>query len=74
MAVRQKFATQVDRELLEKTRAIASAEGRQIQSVVEEALEDLIEKKSKATPRTHVMEHYQASLRKFGPLYERLAK
>lgn len=74
MAVRQKFATQVDADLLAKTREIAASEGRQLQSVVEEALTDLIEKKTGAKPRSHVMAHYQASVSQFGPLYERLAK
>jgi hypothetical protein len=74
MAIRQKFATQVDAELLAKTRAIAESEGRQLQSVVEEALVDLVEKKTKSKPRSHVMAQYQASLSQFGPLYERLAK
>ena len=74
MASRQKFATQVDPELLEQTRAIATAEGRQLQSVIEEALRDLVEKKTAGKPRAHVMAQYHASLVQFGPLYERLAK
>ncbi len=74
MATRQKFATQVDPELLAQTRAIAEAEGRQLESVVEEALADLVEKKRRSKPSREVMEHYEASLRQFGPLYERLAK
>ncbi len=71
---KQKFATQVDPDLLARTRAIAAAEGRQLQSVVEEALTDLVEKKSKARPRAHVMAHYEASVAQFGPLYDRLSK
>ena len=37
--VREKFATQVDAELLESVRSLAKAEGRQIQAVVEDAYE-----------------------------------
>lgn len=71
---KQKFATQVDQKLLAETRAIAKDEGRQLQSVIEEALRDLIEKKTRSQPRAHVMAQYQASVAQFGPLYERLAK
>ena len=74
MASRQKFATQVDADLLAKTRAIATREGRQVQSVVEEALADFVEKKSGSKPRAHVMAHYEGSVAQFGPLYDRLAK
>ncbi|MFN7172840.1 MAG: hypothetical protein ACK4P3_08680 [Fimbriimonadaceae bacterium] len=74
MPVKQKFSTQVDPHLLSKTREIAEQEGRQLQSLIEEALRDLIEKKSSETPRPLVMSHYKASLAQYGALYERLAK
>jgi len=74
MAARTKFATQIDPALLEQTRAIAAAEGRQIQSVVEEALNDLVEKRRQSKPRPLVMAHYEASVAQFGPLHERLSK
>ena len=38
--VREKFATQIDSELLESVRSLAKAEGRQIQAVVEDALRE----------------------------------
>lgn len=66
----QKFATQVDSEVLEKTRAIAHAEGKQLQAIVEEALMDLIE----ARPHAQVMALYEASVAQYKPLYERLSK
>jgi hypothetical protein len=71
---REKFATQVDAEILSEVRAIAQKEGRQLQVVVEEALIDLIEKRKLARPRSHVMAAYQASHEKFGPLYKKLAE
>jgi hypothetical protein len=58
---RKKFATQVDTDILTAVRAIAQEEGRQIQTLVDEALSDLIEKRRKARPRPHVMAAYQAS-------------
>ena len=71
---RQKFATQVDTEILSTVRALAQSEGRQIQALVDEALADLIDKRRQARPRAHVMAAYQASHEGFGALYEKLAK
>ena len=71
---REKFATQVDSELLADLRDIARQEGRQIQAVVEEAFAGLIEQRRQAKARKHVMAAYEASHRRFAPLYEKLAK
>ncbi len=74
MADRVKFATQLDAELIDAVRGLAQSEGRQIQSVMEEALADLLEKRRRSQPRRHVMAQYETSVRSFGPLYERLAR
>ena len=74
MATREKFATQVDVEILTTVRNLAHQEGRQLQALVEEALSDLIEKHKNARPRPHVMGTYLASHEKFGPLYKKLAE
>jgi hypothetical protein len=71
---RVKFATQVNSAVLVAVRALAEAEGRQIQALVDEALADLIEKRKNATPRPHVMAAYLASHEKYGPLYKKLAR
>ncbi len=71
---REKFATQVDRELLADVRALAKAEGRQLQALVDEAFAALIEQRRQSRPRSHVMDAYRASHRRFGPLYQKLAK
>jgi hypothetical protein len=73
MSVKQRFAAQVDPELLATARAIAVAEGRQFQSIVEEALLDFVEKRKSPGPRAHVMAQYQASVDRNSELYERLA-
>ncbi|MBV8845773.1 MAG: hypothetical protein JO307_23440 [Bryobacterales bacterium] len=73
-ATREKFATQVNSEILSAVRTIAENEGRQIQALVDEALADLIEKRKKATPRTHVMSAYLASHEKYAALYKKLSK
>ena len=71
---REKFATQVNTEILSAVRTLAEKEGRQLQALVEEAFTDLIEKRKKATPRAHVMGAYLASHEKYGPLYKKLAE
>lgn len=71
---REKFATQVNSEILTKVRSIARNEGRQLQALVEEALVDLVEKRKNARPRAHVMAAYLSSHDKYRELYEKLAK
>ena len=71
---REKFATQVNSEILAALRSLAKGEGRQLQALVDEALADLLEKRRQGRPRAHVMAAYQASHEKFGPLYKKLAE
>ena len=71
---REKFATQVNSEILSAVRSLADKEGRQLQALVDEALADLIEKHKNARPRPHVMGAYLASHDKYGPLYKKLAE
>ena len=71
---REKFATQVNSEILSLVRTLAQKEGRQLQALVDEALADLIEKRKNAKPRSHVMGVYLASHEKYGSLYTKLAK
>jgi hypothetical protein len=71
---REKFATQVNTEILSMVRSIAQNEGRQIQFLVDEALSDLIEKRKQSQPRAHIMAAYQVSHEKFAPLYKKLAE
>ena len=73
-STREKFATQVNAEILSTVRSLADKEGRQFQVLVEEALVDLIEKRKKAAPRAHVMGSYLASHEKYAPLYKKLAE
>ena len=71
---REKFATQVNSEILSAVRALAETEGRQLQALVDEAFADLIEKRKNANPRSHVMGAYLASHEKYGALYKKLAE
>ncbi|MDR2856279.1 MAG: hypothetical protein LBV50_00330 [Novosphingobium sp.] len=71
---REKFATQVNAEILAQIRSLAQSEGRQIQALIDEALADLVEKRKQSRPRTHVMTAYQTSHERFAPLYKKLAE
>lgn len=71
---REKFATQVDPQILVGVRNLAREEGRQVQALVEEALVDLLEKRRLAKPRPAVMAVYQGSHGRFATLYRKLAE
>ena len=71
---REKFATQVDRDVLALVRQLAKDEGRQLQAIVEDALKAFIEQRAKSRTRPHVMSAYQTSIARYSSLYENLAK
>jgi len=71
---REKFATQVNSEILAAVRKLAQDEGRQLQALVDEALADLVEKHKKTKPRPYVMATYLASHEKYSQLYKKLAE
>ncbi len=73
-AAKEKFATQVAPEILAEVRALAHAEGRQLQALVDEALADLIEKRKKTKARAHVLNAYGTSHEHYADLYRNLAK
>lgn len=71
---REKFATQINSEILVAVRQLAEKEGRQIQALMDEALADLLEKRKRANPRAHVMAAYSASHKEYAPVYKKLAE
>ncbi|OGH97674.1 MAG: hypothetical protein A2039_06260 [Candidatus Melainabacteria bacterium GWA2_34_9] len=70
----KKFSTQANPELLNELKEIAQKEGKQFQLLVNEAFQDLIDKKKNLKPRKHVMTAFEKSLEEFDFLYENLAK
>ncbi|MFP4147290.1 MAG: hypothetical protein ACLFSI_06205 [Halorhodospira sp.] len=72
--VLQKFATQVDDQLLEEMRNLAQREGRHLQALVNEALADYVERKHQQRARPHVMAAYEASHERYASVYEKLAR
>ncbi|MCF6276088.1 MAG: ribbon-helix-helix domain-containing protein [Robiginitomaculum sp.] len=71
---REKFSTQMDKDLLAELKYVAKSEGRQIQFVVEEAVEAYISENSTARPNPKVMAAAQECIERYGPLLEKLAK
>lgn len=69
-----KFATQVDPAVLARVRHIAKTEGRQVQSLVDDALREYLERRDENYIRPDVMAHFQASLAEHDELYRLLAK
>ena len=70
----KKFSTQADTDLLKKIKELAQKEGKQFQVLVNEAFEDLVEKKTQTKPRKHIMAYFEKSLEEFDELYKELAK
>jgi predicted transcriptional regulator len=71
---REKFSSQADPKLLAKVRTLADKEGRQFQSIIEEALIEYLERHQNDRPRTHIMEALGLSMKEFDDLYKNLAK
>ncbi len=71
---REKFATQVNSEILSEVRLLAEKEGRQLQALVDEALADLVEKRKNSKPRPHVMGVYHATHERYSSVYKKLSE
>ena len=72
--IREKFSSQVAPEVLAALHQIAESQGRQFQTVLDEALRDYIDRQQKERPRRHVMTSFASSLEEFDHLYRELAK
>ena len=71
---REKFSSQASPELLATMREIARKEGRHLQAVLEDAMQQYIDGKEQAKVRPEVMAHYRASVEKNRRLMELLAE
>ena len=72
--IREKFSSQLDAQLLASVRRYAQSNGRQFQSVLEQALTEYLDRHLTDRPRTHVMEALGMSMAEFDVLYQELAK
>ena len=64
VAAKESFSSHADPELLASLRKIADHEGRQFQSVLEDAIRDFVESHPETKPRAYVMGHFRASVEK----------
>jgi predicted transcriptional regulator len=71
---KEKFATQVDAELLDQLRAQARRQGRHLQALVNEALADYIDRRHQQRARPHVMNAYEGSHARYASVYKKLAQ
>ena len=71
---REKFSSQLDKELLERARLVAEREGLQFQSLLEAAVRDYLDGLEGEKPRRKVVDALAASLKEFDELYKELAK
>ncbi len=69
-----KFSSQASPETLAAMREIARSEGRQLQAVMEEAMQEYIANRTRQTPRPEVMAHFRASVERNRRLAELLAE
>jgi predicted transcriptional regulator len=74
MRALRKFSSQADPEILEALQALADHEGRQLQSVLGEAMREYLARKQSKLPRRNVLEAFEQSLRERDELYRSLAK
>ena len=70
----KKFAAQADEKILRDVRKIAKEEGKYFSTLINEAFKDLIDKRKSEKPRSAVLEEFEASLKEYSSLYEKLAK
>jgi hypothetical protein len=69
-----KFSAQANPEVLSHLHEIATAEGRKLHSVIDEAFRDFLIKKGISSPSRQVMASFAQSLQEFEVLYQELAK
>ncbi len=72
--MKEKFSSQASPSLLREVRALAAEEGRQFQSVLDEALSEWVTRKKGDRPRSEVIGHAKASIARHRDLYRKLAE
>lgn len=70
----KKFSSQVPKAKLAAVQQLARKEGRQFQSLVEEAFTDLVDKHTHGWPQPDFLAAYLAGVGKYVPLSKKLAE
>lgn len=71
---KEQFSVQADPASLAAMLRIAADEGCSLQAVIEEVLQDVVDKHPTAQPRSHLMAHFHASLERNRELGRLLAQ
>lgn len=74
MRTLRKYSSQADPKLLDAMQDIADQEGRQLQAVIGEALQEYLARRQQRPPRRNVLEAFHKSLKERDDLYRKLAK
>jgi len=74
MRALRKYSSQAEPELLDAMQAVADQEGRQLQTVIGEAMREYLARRQQPPPRRNVLEAFQKSLKERDDLYRKLAK
>jgi predicted transcriptional regulator len=69
-----KFSSQADPQILDELKAIAKADGRQLQALMEDAFRDFVAKRRANQMRPAVQAALERTLRERDWLYQQLAK
>nr|WP_316640740.1 hypothetical protein [uncultured Roseateles sp.] len=70
----EELSARVAPEVLDSLRQLAAAQGRQLQTLLDEALRDYLDRSQTEQARRHVLASFAQSLDQFDPLYRELAK
>jgi len=71
---REKFSTQMDARLLEELRKVAKAQGRQLQSVIEDAVAAWLNTEQDSATRPEIKCAFETSTARFPETYKKLAQ
>lgn len=74
MRTLRKYSSQADPKLLDAMQDIADREGRQLQAIIGEAMQEYLDRRQQQQPRRNVLEAFQKSLKERDDLYRKLAK
>jgi len=70
----EKFSAQADSNLLKEIRALAGKDGTKLYALINEAFEDLLDKRNQEKPRKDVITHFEESIKEYDYLYDKLSR
>ena len=74
VAVQDNLSAQLSAKVLASIQQIAAAEGREVQALLDEALQEYIDRKIKTQASQQVLNAFAESIAEFDSLYTELAK